>query len=155
MIIIWVNFDEITRITLTYDSIIRLFPEMILRVLQSIDCGTIQLHQVSLILGTHEEWCTNLGSNYRFILDTCYFFEEYRQNFNDAKKNCRDKFGSNRNGKLMEPKTMVRFRKIKELAKNIFGSGCVLTGFEKNNDAGTDVRHNSDGSRALIKPWRD
>ena len=53
----------------------------------------------------------------------------------------------------MEPKTMVRFRKIKELAKNIFGTGYVWTGFEKNDDAGTDVRHNSDGSRALIKPW--
>ena len=54
----------------------------------------------------------------------------------------------------MEPKTMERLQKIQELAKNIFGSGYVLTGFEKNDDAGTDVRHNSDGSRALIKPWQ-
>ena len=53
----------------------------------------------------------------------------------------------------MEPKTMERLQKIQELAKNIFGSGYVLTGFEKHDDAGTDVRHNSDGSRALIKPW--
>ena len=55
----------------------------------------------------------------------------------------------------MEPKAMERLQKIQELAKNIFGSGQVLTGFEKHDDAGTDVRHNSDGSRALIKPWQD
>ena len=54
----------------------------------------------------------------------------------------------------MEPKTMERLQKIQELAKNIFGSGYVMTGFEKHDDTGTDVRHNSDGSRALIKPWQ-
>ena len=54
----------------------------------------------------------------------------------------------------MEPKTMERLQKIQALAKNIFGKyKGVLTGFEKHDDAGTDVRHNSDGSRALIKPW--
>ena len=54
----------------------------------------------------------------------------------------------------MEPKTMERLQKIQELANNIFGTyNIVLTGFEKHDDAGTDVRHNSDGSRALIKPW--
>ena len=55
----------------------------------------------------------------------------------------------------MEPKTMERLQKIQELANNIFGTyNIVLTGFEKHDDAGTDVRHNSDGSRALIKPWQ-
>ena len=54
----------------------------------------------------------------------------------------------------MEPKTMERYQKIQELAKNIFGRGYVMTGFEKHDDTGTDVRHNSDGSRALIKPWQ-
>ena len=59
----------------------------------------------------------------------------------------------------MEPKTMESLQKIQELAKNIYKCnvnkycGAVLTGFEKHDDAGTDVRHNSDGSRALIKPW--
>ena len=108
---------------------------------------------VSLIQGIPEEWCTNLGSNYRFIFGTCYYFEKSPKTFNDAKPNCLDKFGSDTNGKLMEPKTMERLQKIQELAKNIFGSAEVLTGFEKHDDAGTDVRHNSDGSRALIKPW--
>ena len=56
----------------------------------------------------------------------------------------------------MEPKTMERLQKIQELANNIFGTyNIVLTGFEKHDDAGTDVRHNSDGSRALIKPWQN
>lgn len=104
--------------------------------------------------GTPEEWCTNLGSNYQIILDTCYYFEKSRKNFIDAKKSCRDKFGSNRNGKLMEPKTMESLQKIQELAKNIIYRGAILTGFEKHDDAGTDVRHISDGSRALIKPWQ-
>ena len=56
----------------------------------------------------------------------------------------------------MEPKTMERLQKIQELANNIFGSYAldVFTGFEKHDDAGTDVRHNSDGSRPLIKPWQ-
>ena len=56
----------------------------------------------------------------------------------------------------MEPKTMERLQKIQELANNIFAGSfgnLVWTGFEKHDDAGTDVRHNSDGSRALIKPW--
>ena len=84
----------------------------------------IQLHTVSLIQGTLEEYkCTNLGSNYRFILGTCYYFEQSKKKFNDAKQNCRDKFGSDTNGKLMEPKTMERLQKIQELAKNIFGGG--------------------------------
>ena len=60
----------------------------------------------------------------------------------------------------MEPKTMESLQKIQELAKNIYKCnvnkycGAVLTGFEKHDDAGTDVRHNSDGSSALIKPWQ-
>ena len=130
-------------------------------VLMRINISYNYICTVSLIQGTPEEWCTNFGSNYRFIIDTCYYFEKFPKTFNDAKKNCRDKFGSNRNGKLMEPNTMESSQKIQELAENIFGSGdfgvprdFVLTGFEKHDDAGTDVRHNSDGSRALIKPWQ-
>ena len=101
-----------------------------------------------------EEKCTNLGSNYRYILDTCYYFENSGKYYNDAKENCYGIFGSNTNGKLMEPTTMEMFEKIRDLAKTILGSTHILTGFEKHDDAGTDVRHNSDNSRALIKLWQ-
>ena len=75
--------------------------------------------------------CMSLGSNYRFILDTCYYFDKSRKNFNEAKQNCREVFGPNTHGKLMEPKSTESLEKIQELAKTIFGSDYVLTGFKK------------------------
>ena len=108
-----------------------------------------------LIQGMSGETCKNLGSNYRFILDTCYYFEKSKSQYDEAKQNCQGKFGSNTDAKLMEPKTMERFEKIRKLAKTILERGAeILTGFEKNDNAGTDVRHTSDMSRALIKPWQ-
>ena len=66
--------------------------------------------------------CEGLGSNYRFVLGNCYYFEETESDFANASKNCEDKFGAYGYGKLFEPMNKHLNDKVIQVARNTITS---------------------------------
>ena len=106
---------------------------------------------------TTEDYCTNLGeqrttkTQYRFILNKCYFFEKSKKSVDKAQQNCRNVFGPNTIGKLAEPITEETLKKIQEASREIYGEGKdVLTGFKKTDNEGLKIIHSSTGLQVCI-----
>jgi hypothetical protein len=95
----------------------------------------------------------SLGDQYRFIVDTCYYFDKIAKDVDDTQRNCGIVFGPNRHGKLMEPTSMAVVQKLYAMAKEfIQDNKDVLTGFEKVDNAGS-MKHSSNDVMAQIQPW--
>ena len=104
--------------------------------------------------GINAKDCTNLGEQYRVILDKCYFFEKNKKTVDEAEENCHDVFGPNRHGKVIEPQTVESLEMVQEVSREIFGEGKdVLTGFKKMDDKGLNVVYHSTGLKTVIEPW--
>jgi len=101
------------------------------------------------------ETCIALGEKtYRFIMNKCYFFDKVKRSYGGSLKNCETIFGEGTKGKLVEPLSKNRFKKISAAAHEIIGtSKGIHSGFMKLDDAGKHIIFNSTGLEMKNEFW--
>ena len=93
--------------------------------------GTIlQFNNLELIshISLTYECPLSFGSMYFHLLGNCYFVDTTEQSYNDAKENCKNKFGNNQLGRLFEPKTLQSSQEITNKAKSLSGKTYLWIG---------------------------
>ena len=70
----------------------------------------------------------SFGSMYFYVLGKCYFVDMTLQSYNDAKENCKTKFGNYQLGRLFEPKTLESSQEITNAAKIVSGKTYLWIG---------------------------
>ena len=86
------------------------------------------------------------------IQGNCYYFENVKKDFATSQENCQNIFSPDE-GKLFEPTTIESYEEIFAVAKTTFGSGWLLTGFEKVDNDANLVEYSSTGTETNIQPW--
>ena len=102
--------------------------------------------------------CDSL-ENSKWVNDKCYYFQnEEVQRFEDAQKQCVDRFSQKgcHNGRLYEPRTIESFQMVYKLAEE-FSSRPTLTiwlGMDDNENEGKFVFSSDSTSPNFTFPWR-
>ena len=97
-----------------------------------------------------QQSCLKGEPNYRFIDNTCYYFETTYKSYDDAKQNCNTKFPQ---GKLFEPKSLSSNKKVYKMALSIKNHPYWWIGITDKRNEGSWV-YDSDGTSVAISiPW--
>ena len=99
-----------------------------------------------------DQVCPTDQVNYKLIQGNCYYFEKKKQNFETSQENCKTKFSTD-SGKVFEPTSLELYDEIVAAAKSTFGGGWILTGFEKMDIDGNQVKYSDTGIETNIRPW--